>query len=111
MDKLSLKDKAMIEAKTVQFGFNDDKGRPVAYKFVITAMLAVEDEKGWCCRAVTETGEWFQVWGTPVRGGKDYGPSFNFSYFRTLAEAEKHAAKLVKQSNKRMLNKFLPRVV
>lgn len=110
--------RAAREVTTISYGeteFNirDQKGRTVGYKWSISAVkvrLLTETERSernmWHGHLVARPLEYFQVWGTPTRDGRGYGPAFNTFDVETLAEAEKLVSKRIEAARKSNAKKF-----
>lgn len=88
------------------FGFTDQKGRKIGYKWTINRVtytaLPAEAQSGYR-RA---PGSELEVWGTPTRNGAGYGPAFNRTPAKTVEEAEKIVATRIKNSRRDNTKKF-----
>ena len=98
----------VLDQGSVEHGFTDTKGRAVGYAWTITAIEFVDHagEYSYVSRPADAPRHVFQLHGTPTRGGKNYGPAFNWALYDTLEEARQHAVKRVEQARKRDAKKF-----
>lgn len=93
----------------VDFELRDRLGRAVGYRWVIRiakATLRSPEELSGYVLPDDLPLDYFDVWTTPTRNGKPYGPSFSNARVATLAEAEAVVAKRIKASRKSYIKKF-----
>jgi hypothetical protein len=105
---------ATLDQGSVEHGITDKQGRSVGYTWKITEITYVEKtaddlNKEFYSFYPREEGQQmnvFQMWGTPTRNGKGYGPSSNYTEFNTLEEARRATVKRIFQAEKRDTKKF-----
>jgi len=108
-----------IDKGVTDFGLVDQKGRACGYEWAISSITAtqvsVEEYAAWVADPAHRGGFWsapagcnsfFEVYGSPIRNGHPYGPSFNRAWHATLADAQKAVATRIKNSCKRDTKKF-----
>lgn len=105
-----------VDAGQVEHGFVDLKGRKVGYAWSVTSVInlpfadKVEYEtrkQKWCNHFKTvEDMVYVELWGSPTRNGKQYGPGFNTQRVATVEEARRIIVKRIEQARKRDLKKF-----
>jgi len=97
---------------SVDFGFVDQKGRKVGYKWQILSIVMIEltDEeakgRGYYTLDATAPREYFEVWSQPTRDGNGYGAAFNRINAVDLTDARKIVTKRIAQACKRDAKKF-----
>ena len=102
-----------LDEGSVEHGVTDKLGRSVGYRWSIYEVRYAEltEEpagpfRSFYPRPDDQQMNVFQMWGSPTRSGKDYGPSFNYTEFNTLEEARQAAVKRVEAARKRDTKKF-----
>jgi hypothetical protein len=108
-----------LDKGVTDFGLRDQKGRACGYEWVIRTvaaeMVSVEEYAAWQADPSHPGGfysapagctRFFEVWGSPIRNGQPYGPSFNRAWHATLEAAQKAVADRIKNSRKRDTKKF-----
>jgi hypothetical protein len=88
----------------VDFGVSDKRGRAIGARVSYSETTIVEaDATARYISPVERLGHWFVLRTTAMRGGKDFGPSFNRQSFRTAAERDAAKDKYLKNAAKRAL--------
>jgi hypothetical protein len=104
----------VLDQGIVEHGFTDKAGRTVGYQWNIRAIEFTDHDgeaySSYVSRDADAPRHVFEMWGTPTRDGRKYGPSFNWVLFNTLEEARQAAVKRVEQARKRDTKKFAPKV-
>lgn len=93
------------------FGFNDQLGRAVGFKWTLRSMVysndpSKESSVNWLLYDNMPEAH-FEIWSQPTRDGKGYGPAFNTAKFADRQAAEKAIAKRIDQARKRDTKKFV----
>lgn len=111
-DKIRVrKTQTTVEEGTEAFGFLDQKGRFVGYRWAISTVTATPIPEGekvgscwlWPADALLTR---FEVWGHPTRNGKLYGALSDTPHFDTLEEARAKVAERIRNARKRDAKKF-----
>lgn len=95
---------------SVDFGFRDQKGRAVGYRWVINAVKMVAKPEDAMSGYRLEDGmplEHFEVTTSPTRNGEGYGPAFNRAWAATMETIEIIIAHRTEQARKRDTKKFV----
>jgi hypothetical protein len=102
---------ADVDEGAEDFGFCDQKGRAVGFKWAISTVTATpipEDEKVGSCwlwpADVPLTR--LEVWGTPTRNGKSYGATSPSLRFDSMEAARAYVTKRISGARKRDAKKF-----
>ncbi len=102
-----------LDEGSVEHGVTDRLGRSVGYQWrireVVYAEIVVDPSRGHYSYYPREIGHpmrAFELWGSPTRDGKRYGPAFNHTEFPTLEQARRDAVRRVEQARKRDTKKF-----
>jgi len=106
-----------VDAGPVEHGFVDLKGRKVGYAWSIASVINVPfaDEAAYVARKQKWTNKfqnvedmvYVELWGSPTRDGKQYGPGFNTQRVATVEEARRIIVRRVEQAAKRDRKKFV----
>ena len=90
------------------FDIRDLKGRVVGYRWSISAVedVLTPDAKSGYGHLNHMPLNFFRIWGTPTRDGKNYGPGFNIHDVSTLEQAEAAVFKRIHAARKRDAKKF-----
>lgn len=98
---------------STEFDTRDQKGRTVGYAWTVSAVkvtVLTDENRGtrrsWHAHLTARPLEYFQVWGSPTRDGKRYGPAFNTHDVATREEADKLVAKRIENARKSNAKKF-----
>lgn len=107
------RENTVLARGATEFDIRDQKGRKVGYSWTISAVkvhVLTEAERAerrsWHAHIEARPLEYFQVWGSPTRDGRNYGPAFNTFDVETLAEAEKLVSKRIEAARKSNAKKF-----
>jgi hypothetical protein len=110
----SLQQDTVVDEGQVDFGFKDQLGRHVGYRWVISPgrFVAKTNDERWGYAAPTDgLFEFFMLVAYPTRNTKHYGASGRTLRFATLEEARRAAVKRVEQAQKRDAKKFAKEAV
>jgi hypothetical protein len=90
------------------FDIRDLKGRVVGYRWSISAVedTLTPDAKGGYCHYNSMPLNFFRVWGSPTRDGKNFVPGFNTHDVSTLEQAEAVVFQRIHAARKRDAKKF-----
>lgn len=96
------------------FGLYDQKGRETGYRWSISSLairpIPADHRFSYYSHPVGQPMDQFRVWGSPTRGGKNYGPAFNYAAVLTLDEAELLVAKRISNARNRDTKRWAAKV-
>ena len=106
--------KTQITSGNEAFDIRDQKGRVVGYTWTISNVDVIEitdpDDHWYYSHTAGDPMHFVEVWGSPTRDGKNYGPAFNTARVASVEEAEARIAKRIKSAKRTASKKFAPKV-
>lgn len=95
-----------IDSGTVDFDLRDKQQRAVGFAWSITDVKCVPITDPTITYGYTNGPDFIQVWSSPTRNGRNYGPAFNTKRVASVEEARKVVAKRIANARKRDTKKF-----